>query len=172
VRLAPIETAVASSRGDRVGEACSLLWCVDLLVNASEYIRGPVGVAVLDRFADAFQVGVDQLREGHQPRIAIECTISSGMGALRFRQMLIKTQRGPPEFPRVATPVGPKRPGCVAKPLKCKENAARPAVEGRDGRASHPAPSPAHTPKPRPRHGRNLGQSTTAPRCERLREGA
>jgi hypothetical protein len=72
---------------------------------------------------------------------------SRGQGALRFRQMLIKTQRGPPEFPRVAAPVGPKRPGCVAKPLKCKENAARPAVEGRDGRASNPRPEPQPTPR-------------------------
>jgi hypothetical protein len=51
---------------DRVGESCPLLWGVDLLVDGGERVPAPVGVVVFDRFAQALEVGADQLGEGDE----------------------------------------------------------------------------------------------------------
>ena len=46
---------------DRVGESCSLLWGVDLLVDGGERVPAPVGVVLFDRFAQSLEVGADQV---------------------------------------------------------------------------------------------------------------
>lgn len=67
--LAAVQAAVVAESNDRVGEPCSLLWGVDLFVDGGERVPAPVGVVVLDRFAEALEVGADQLRERDEQRV-------------------------------------------------------------------------------------------------------
>lgn len=67
--LAAVQAAVVAESDDRVGEPCSLLWGVDLFVDGGERVPAPVGVVVLDRFAEALEVGADQLRERDEQRV-------------------------------------------------------------------------------------------------------
>jgi hypothetical protein len=67
--LAAVDTALVAESNDRVGESCPLLWGVDLLVDGGERVRAPVWVVVLDRFAQALEVGADQLGERDQERV-------------------------------------------------------------------------------------------------------
>ena len=59
--LAAVDAMLVAESDDRVGESCSLLWGVDLLVDGGECVPAPVGVVVFDCFAEAFEVGADQL---------------------------------------------------------------------------------------------------------------
>ena len=62
--LSAADVVLVAEPDDRVGESCALLGGVDLFVNVGERVPAPVGVVVLDRFAQAFEVGADQLGEG------------------------------------------------------------------------------------------------------------
>ena len=66
--LAVVDAVLVAESDDRVGESCSLLGGVDLFVDGGERVPAPVGVVVLDRFAEALQVGADQLGERDQQR--------------------------------------------------------------------------------------------------------
>jgi len=69
--LVAVDPVLVAELDDRVGESCSLLGGVDLLVDAGERVPAPVGVVVFDRFAEAFQVGADQFGEGDEQRQAV-----------------------------------------------------------------------------------------------------
>ena len=58
--LSASDSVLIAQVNDRVGESGALLWCVDLFVNGGERVPAPVGVVVLDRFAEAFEIGADQ----------------------------------------------------------------------------------------------------------------
>lgn len=62
------DSVLVAEFDDRVCESCSLLGGVDLLVHSGERVPSPVRVVVLDRFAQALQVGVDQLGQRDQQR--------------------------------------------------------------------------------------------------------
>ena len=49
--LASVDAVLVAESGDRVGEACALLWGVDLFVDVGERVPAPVCVVVFDRFA-------------------------------------------------------------------------------------------------------------------------
>jgi hypothetical protein len=66
--LAMTDPALVAESDDRVGESCALLRGVDLFVDVGERVPAPVGVVTLDRFAEALQIGADQLREGDEQR--------------------------------------------------------------------------------------------------------
>ena len=66
--LAAVDVVLVAESDDRVGESCSLLGGVDLLVDGGERVPAPVGVVVFDRFAQALEVGADQLRERDEQR--------------------------------------------------------------------------------------------------------
>lgn len=53
---------------DRVRESGALLGGVDLQLHSGECVPSPVRVVVLDRFAQALQVGADQLGQRDQQR--------------------------------------------------------------------------------------------------------
>ena len=61
--LAAVEAALVAEADERVGQSCPLLWGVDLFVDGGQRVPSPVGVVVLDRFAQALEIGADQLGE-------------------------------------------------------------------------------------------------------------
>lgn len=67
--LAAVDAALVAESDDRVGEACSLLWGVDLVVDGGERVPTPVWVVVFDRFAESLEVRSDQLGERDQQRV-------------------------------------------------------------------------------------------------------
>ena len=64
--LAAVESVLVAELDDGVCESGALLGGVDLFVDVGERVPAPVGVVVFDRFAEAFEVGADQLGEGDQ----------------------------------------------------------------------------------------------------------
>jgi hypothetical protein len=62
------DSVLIAQSHDRVGESGALSWGVDLLVHGGERVPAPIGVVVLDRFAQALEVGADQLRQRDQQR--------------------------------------------------------------------------------------------------------
>ncbi len=64
--LAAVDPALVAESDDGVGESRSLLGGVDLFVDVGERVPATVCVVVFDRFAQAFEVGADQLGEGDQ----------------------------------------------------------------------------------------------------------
>ena len=55
------DAVLIAETDDRVGESRALLGGVALLVDGGERVPAPVGVVVLDRFAQSLEVGADQL---------------------------------------------------------------------------------------------------------------
>lgn len=66
--LSTSDPVLVAESDDRVSEPCSLLGGVDLLVHGGEGVPAPVRVVVFDRFAEALEVGPDQLGERDQQR--------------------------------------------------------------------------------------------------------
>jgi hypothetical protein len=66
--LAAVDAVLVAESEDRVGESCSLLWGVDVLVDGGECVPAPVGVVVFDCFAESLEVGADELGERDQQR--------------------------------------------------------------------------------------------------------
>jgi hypothetical protein len=66
------ESVLIAQADDRVGESGALLWGVDLLVDGGERVPAPLRAIVLDRFAEALEVGSDQPWQLDQER-EIEC---------------------------------------------------------------------------------------------------
>jgi len=62
------DPVLVAQSDDRVGESGALLGGVDLSVDGGERVPAPVGIVVLDRFAQPLHVGADQFRERDQQR--------------------------------------------------------------------------------------------------------
>ena len=67
--MAAVDAALVAESDDGVGESCPLLWGVDLPGDGGERVPAPVGVVVFDRFAEALEIGADQLGERDQQRV-------------------------------------------------------------------------------------------------------
>jgi hypothetical protein len=67
--LAAADAVLVAESDDGIGESCPLLWGVDLLGDGGERVPAPVGIVAFDRFAEALEVGADQLGERDQQRV-------------------------------------------------------------------------------------------------------
>ena len=102
--LAVSDAVLIPELDDRVGKSRALLGGVDLLVHGGERVPAPVGIVVLDRFAQPLEIGADQLGQRDQePRwklLLAETGSSSGRGRPTIpmetyaRLMLVKHRSG------------------------------------------------------------------------------
>jgi hypothetical protein len=58
------DAVLVSECEERVGEACALLWGVDLVGHDREFVPAVVGLVVRDRVAESLLLWGDELREG------------------------------------------------------------------------------------------------------------